>query len=373
MAFRFPTELAQAIEARAKATGRDKTAVVVEALTQAFGLPLPSPAPVTVEALQEQLSQLEVKIAIGSKQLAELYQATSTDSSTLHLITALAQTITASSDLKAATPISVPDAPASQKPADEIPELQRVTEEQQREEMLEEILSAIPDPIFVCDRIGRFTYVNSAGTQALGMNRSQFLGRTCQELGLTSNLVARQIQECETVFATGQHITGESSISTIFEGTRRYEYILSPIQSTSGNIDAVLCTARDITKRQQAEMALRKSEASYRHLFESANDGILVLDASNRHILNANWNAARRLGYTRSELLQLSGADIFVPTADNSVEDIFRELLMIGSLIFKYFQRCKDGALILVESSSRTIEYEGRLAIQSCVRDISDR
>jgi predicted transcriptional regulator len=37
--FRLPENLIQEIRSRAEATGRDRTAVVVEALKQAFGLP----------------------------------------------------------------------------------------------------------------------------------------------------------------------------------------------------------------------------------------------------------------------------------------------------------------------------------------------
>lgn len=74
MTFRLPLDLAQVIEDQASVAGSDRTAVVVAALTQYWGLPLPVPAPVTLAALQQHMGQLETSmnrltehVAMGSK------------------------------------------------------------------------------------------------------------------------------------------------------------------------------------------------------------------------------------------------------------------------------------------------------------------
>ncbi|NJN85507.1 MAG: hypothetical protein HC881_03315 [Leptolyngbyaceae cyanobacterium SL_7_1] len=59
MTFRFPAPLAQAIDAQSRATGRDRTTIVTEALAQMFGLSLPSKPPITLETLQQQVDNLE--------------------------------------------------------------------------------------------------------------------------------------------------------------------------------------------------------------------------------------------------------------------------------------------------------------------------
>jgi len=41
----------------------------------------------------------------------------------------------------------------------------------------------------------------------------------------------------------------------------------------------IQCNIRNITERKRAEEALKASEVSYRRLFESAKDGILIIDA----------------------------------------------------------------------------------------------
>ncbi|NEQ22849.1 MAG: PAS domain-containing protein, partial [Microcoleus sp. SIO2G3] len=72
--FRLPENLIQEIRFRAEATGRDRTAIVVEALKQAFGLPLNESRPATVEELQQQLNKLEKNVTTLNEQLTELSQ-----------------------------------------------------------------------------------------------------------------------------------------------------------------------------------------------------------------------------------------------------------------------------------------------------------
>jgi PAS domain S-box-containing protein len=176
----------------------------------------------------------------------------------------------------------------------------------------------------------------------------------------------------EVVFATKRPLTKEISYPTP-DGSRDYECILSPILGVSSNVEAVICTARDITERNQVEESLRESEANYRHLFEYANDSIFIIDLSTSRILDANQNAARRLGYTRKELLKLRTRDIDVPIPEARQKTINHQLQATGSFIFDHALRRKDGTEIQVEISSRIIEYRDQLVSLSFVRDITAR
>ena len=56
-------------------------------------------------------------------------------------------------------------------------------------------------------------------------------------------------------------------------------------------------------KRQQAQAALQVSETRYRRLFETAQDGILILDANTGRITDVNPFLMKMLGYSHAELL----------------------------------------------------------------------
>src|SRR4028119_1099843 len=191
--FRLPENLIQEIRFRAEATGRDRTAVVIEALKQAFGMPISESRPATVEELHEQLNQLEQKFTALSEQLAGVNQKAHSGSRIVQVSSGLKQAMfpleTASANaseysLPIADSFGSQDAYFSQinglsegrslesqtinqelkfdigegKPDDaELQELAARIAQQAR--IFDQVLSASPDPICVIDRVGRFTYV----------------------------------------------------------------------------------------------------------------------------------------------------------------------------------------------------------------------
>jgi PAS domain S-box-containing protein len=131
--------------------------------------------------------------------------------------------------------------------------------------MLDEILAASPDLTYMCDREGRYAYVNPAFLQSLNLTRGDVIGRTWQELGLSSEIVGKMFADRETVFTSGQPTVGEASFMTV-RGVRHYEYIKTPIHGLKGTIEYVVVNARDITGRKEAERALKESENRLRVL-----------------------------------------------------------------------------------------------------------
>lgn len=76
VSFRLPDNIVQALEAQAKVTGKNKTKLVVEILTQAYDLSQPPSQQVTPEMLQQQIDQLKQQVAVLS--IGELYAPTET-------------------------------------------------------------------------------------------------------------------------------------------------------------------------------------------------------------------------------------------------------------------------------------------------------
>jgi PAS domain S-box-containing protein len=406
--FRLPENLIQEIRSRAEATGRDRTAVVVEALKQAFGMPASEPRPATVEELQQQLNKVEKKITMLTEQLAKVTQKSASESQINQVSPVIKQAIASEHALTIADSFlpgrvfsaqtnangvvegrvahsEAMDANASrfangqelesefaQGQQDEagLEALAAKTDHQAR--IFDLVLSASPDPICVVDRMGRFTYVNLALAQLFGLQQRNILGKTWQQLDLPPEVIEKEPIDAqrEVVFATRRPLTNEISYPTI-NGIRDYECILSPILGVTGSVEAVICTARDITERNHVERSLRESEANYRHLFEYANDSIFIIDLSTGGILDANQNAARRLGYTRQELLKLTTREIDAPVPEVRHKMISKQLQATGSIIFDHALRRKDGVEIAVEISSRIIEYRDRLVSLSFAREIT--
>ena len=67
--------------------------------------------------------------------------------------------------------------------------------------------------------------------------------------------------------------------------------------------DMILLALEDITEQKQSEEALKISETRYRRLFETAQDGILILDAETGQISDVNPFLVEMLGYSHEEFL----------------------------------------------------------------------
>ena len=362
--FRLPEDLIEAITLQANASGRCKTAVVVEALKQVL-ICHTNTTPALLEGLQQQQEELQKKVASLNQQLVECNGEES--SYNTRYVDELSQVAAISQPLLEADGVS-----GSRRDGFDVALQQLAAKVEQRAKMLEQVLSASVDHVCMYDRLGRYTYANRAFMQSFSLEQTELYGQTWQQIGLPFNPMKTFEGKLQIALTTGQSIAEEMTLPTV-NGVRDYEYILSPIHSTDGSVESVVYTARDITERKQAESSLRESEKNYRNLFEWASDSIFITDSSTHHLLDVNEHAARRLGYTRKQLLHLP-AEVFSPPMDlEHRAETLRQLWKTGTVTFEHFHKCKDGAQMPVEVSSRVVEYGGQLAIQSFVRDITER
>ncbi len=128
----------------------------------------------------------------------------------------------------------------------------------------------------------------------------------------------------------------------------------------------------NITERKVADEALRRSEASFRTLFDSANDAIFMFEPGGP-FLEVNRAACERLGYRDDELLAMGPADITAPEYAALAAARTDEVMRQGSGFFDSAYMRRDGTIIPVESSATVIDLGGRPIILSIARDTTER
>jgi two-component system CheB/CheR fusion protein len=116
-----------------------------------------------------------------------------------------------------------------------------------------------------------------------------------------SELIYPQIgTHCREVLKTLTSV--EAPIAT--NDGRWFNVRILPYRTLDDHIDGLVLTFVDITTAKRAEDELAISETSFRRLFESAKDGILILDAGTGKIKNVNPFLVEMLGYSKEQFLE---------------------------------------------------------------------
>jgi len=136
---------------------------------------------------------------------------------------------------------------------------------------------------------------------------------------------------------------------------------------------AVLCFMNDITERKQMEGALRESEQRYRTLFESAAQGILIVDAKTMKFKYANPAICTMLGYSQEELTKMSVSDIH---PESSLEDVLAEFAAQarGEKILSTLPCLKkDGTIVHADINAAKAIIDGKECNIGFFTDVTER
>src|SRR6267378_1824529 len=146
------------------------------------------------------------------------------------------------------------------------------------------------------------------------------------------------------------------------------------VRESDGVSELILLAIEDVTDRRTAEADLRDSELRYRRLFETARDGILILDAATGKITDTNPFITEVLGFTKDELLDKELWEIGLFEDKGASQRAFRQLQERGHIRYDDLPlENRSGRRVEVEFVSNVYEVDHRSVIQCNIRDISER
>ena len=119
---------------------------------------------------------------------------------------------------------------------------------------------------------------------------------------------------------------------------------------------------------------LQESELRYRRLFETAQDGILILDFNTGLIMDVNPFLTRLLGYDREELIGKELWEIGPFIDKTAAIEAYAILKEKGYIRYEDLPlQKKNGSITNVEFVSNAYGVNGQRVIQCNIRDITDR
>jgi PAS domain S-box-containing protein len=138
------------------------------------------------------------------------------------------------------------------------------------------------------------------------------------------------------------------------------------------NTDEIVAIYTDVTKRMEAEMALRESEEKFHSIFDNHAAVKLLIDSENGNIVDANKAAVTYYGWSLYELKQMRVQQLNTLTPDE-IRNKIKEVIARKRTHFEFHHRLKSGEVRDVDVYSSIISIGGKNYLHSIVHDITDR
>ena len=194
----------------------------------------------------------------------------------------------------------------------------------------------------------------------------------------------RAIAKRKSVNRFHRELLGKLPVSDVVvdPGSCKIEYVN---QSTLVGLKSDMCTNQmpDSCSEQRGRArpgeagaleALRDSEIRYRRLFESAKDGILILDAENGMVTDVNPYLLDLLGYSRTEVIRKKVWELGFLEDVVASEGRFADLRQTKYVRYDNLAlKGHDGRRHEVEFVSNVYQEGSHEVIQCNIRDISER
>ncbi|MFP4224336.1 MAG: PAS domain S-box protein [Phycisphaeraceae bacterium] len=219
---------------------------------------------------------------------------------------------------------------------------------------------------------GRFVDVNHVWEKVTGYQREDVLGKTLTELGIWLSEADRQAFLQKALRSEAREV--EVKLRHPGGGIRDAQVSSVPIEF--GGQMCLLSMFADITERKRMEAALKENEARLRAAFSQAAVGMSQASPEGR-LLNVNDRLCEILGYTQSELLEMSSREFIHP--DDWADAVHKTWQLLAGAADSYSAQRrylrKDGSTVWVAVTATAVrDDQGRLeSYFAVIEDITQR
>jgi len=129
----------------------------------------------------------------------------------------------------------------------------------------------------------------------------------------------------------------------------------------------------NLIERKRITSQYELSEKRYRDIFNSANDGIFIIDQKTLSIIEANQQAMKLTGYSADEITGLNVNNLHAHQSER-IKSFFAEILEKGNNKTDDLTcLTKNGTYISVEASGSLINLNDKQCFMVIIRDLSER
>ncbi|MDA3971411.1 MAG: PAS domain S-box protein [Desulfobulbaceae bacterium] len=238
-------------------------------------------------------------------------------------------------------------------------------------EFAESIINTVREPLIVLDHDLRVVTVSRSFYDFFQVKPEETVGQLIYDLGNKQWDIPKLRELLETILpeqTSFDNYEVEHDFATI--GRRTMLLNGRQIEQNGAKERIILLAIEDITERSRMADLLTESEFRYRRLFETASDGIMLLEKKEGHVAHANPAIEKILGYSEAECLGKKLHDIGVSIDRRDFSATMEDLTRDGILNYEdVLLKTKTGQEIYTD-----IYMVNRASLAQCnIRDVSER
>ncbi|MBD3166374.1 PAS domain S-box protein, partial [bacterium] len=238
--------------------------------------------------------------------------------------------------------------------------------------MLQLVLDTIPSRVFWKDKDSRYIGGNRAVLKDAGLHDSrELIGRSDWDMPWSEQAELFRADDREVMQTREPKYNIEETLTDAEGDLHWLRTHKIPLIDSFGTLKGVLGTWEDVTAQKTAERDLRRSEMQFRSIFESSNDGIMIMQDC--RIITANPSFCNMFEIKLNDIRknQPHLADIQNDLTDIDLETRFKkrklpERLELDAVTFQ-------GNPLQVEIAFSRMEYRDRESVLGIVRDVRER
>lgn len=246
---------------------------------------------------------------------------------------------------------------------------------QQALEFVEGIVATIREPLLVLDASLKIVGANNSFYKLFSVKPQEIEGRLIYKIGNNQWDIPKLRELLQEILPKNTSFS-DLEVEHDFPQIGRRTMILNArrIHDGGSKTHRILLAIEDITERKRIEQEKAASELRYRRLFETAQDGILIINAETGQITDVNPFLIDMLGYSKNELLGKRLWEIGAFTDARKSRKAYKELQDKSYIRYEDLPlETKDGQRMEVEFVSNVYLVNNERVIQCNIRDISER
>ena len=226
------------------------------------------------------------------------------------------------------------------------------------------------DLVVKVDTQGRFLFVSPSYCETFGKKEEELLGQRFMPL-VHEDDIESTLNEMKKLYSPPYHVTIRQRAKTI-NGWKWFEWADSAVLDDNNEVIEIIGTGRDISRRVEAQEALKESEERFRSIFEMSISPICIADLDESKFLVLNPAFEKILGFSENEMVGHEFNEFIHPDDIEKTNQIVAEDLQKGKSVFNFENRyrCKDGSYRVFDWMSYPKPEQG--LIYAVAHDMTD-